>query len=491
MANTQKLFSDIASRTNGDIYIGVVGPVRAGKSTFITRFMQKMVVPKVTNPDEAARITDELPLSADGTTIMTTQPNFVPAKAVKIKVDNATMRVRMIDCVGYIIPGAQGHIVGGKARNVKTPWSDAEMPFEKAAEMGTRKVIKEHSTVAIVMTTDGTITGIPRANYVEAEEKVISQLKKLGKPFIIVMNSRDPGAVETKKVASEMAKKHDVAVLPMNADTLSSENITQIFSSLLAEFGVNGFKVTMPKWLTVLNAEDEIISEAIEALKKHTSTVKRLSGADNATIFSKSQNFLSLETTNIDVATGIVTYNIVPRPELYYRVLSAQSGVSLSTESHLVAFIKHFGEIKQEYDKLHGALTLAKETGYGVVPPTFTDFRLEPPALFRSGKQHGIKFRATAPSLHLVRVDVGTEISPAIGSKDQSEEMLKLIRAEFDQNPSNLWRTPIFGKSLESLVTEGIHSKSQSMPVEAKRKMKRTLTKIVNNGRGGVICILL
>ncbi|MCL2850960.1 MAG: stage IV sporulation protein A [Firmicutes bacterium] len=490
MANTQ-IFHDIATRTNGDIYIGVVGPVRTGKSTFITRFMQSHIVPKVENKDERNRVVDELPQSADGVTIMTTQPKFVPASAVNIKIGSAAMRVRMVDCVGYMVPGASGHLDGERPRLVKTPWSDTEMPFEKAAEIGTKKVITEHSTIAVVMTTDGTVTDIPRDNYVKAEERVIAQLKKLGKPFIVVVNSKEPHSQECQTLASDIARKHTISVLPINVATMGDTQVNQIFASLLAEFPVNGFRVTMPGWLTVLDRNHDIIAEAIEALKRHTASVKRLADNDTSKVFEKSANFTALETTHIDIATGIVTYNVVAADNLYFNVLSVQSGTTIQSDAQLVAFIKHFGDVKSEYDRLRTALTSAKESGYGVVAPSFQDFTLEAPALFKSGKSHGIKFRASAPSLHLVRVDVQTEIAPAIGSKEQSEEMLKLIRAEYDKDANALWQTPIFGKSLESLVTEGISTKAAQMPQEAKRKMKRTLTKIVNNGRGGIICILL
>ena len=489
MSAQQKVFQDIATRTNGDIYIGVVGPVRCGKSTFITRFMQNVVIPRISDANEIARVTDELPQSADGIGIMTTQPKFVPATATQIKVGTAKMRVRMLDCVGYIVPGASGHVVDGKPRNVKTPWSDNEMTFEKAAEHGTRKVIKEHSTIAIVMTTDGTATSLPRESYVEAEDKVIAQVKKTGKPFVVILNTRNVATSQT--IAGEIAAKHGAVVLPIDVEKLNADNVNDIFSALLAEFQVTGFRVNMPKWLTVLPDENEIISEAIDTIKKHTNSVKKMGDNNTATVFEKSAHFSALQTTSVEVATGVITYTIVPKDDLFYRVLSAQSGATIESDVHLVAFMRHLGEIRTEYDKLSSALAQAKETGYGVVEPTFSEFKLEEPALFKSGKSHGIKFRATAPSLHLVRVDVQTTVSPAIGGKAQSEEMLRLIKAEYDENPDQVWRTPIFGKSLESLVTEGIGTKVNAMSNEAKRKMKRTITKIVNNGRGGIICIVL
>jgi len=422
---------------------------------------------------------------------MTTQPHFIPRDGVSIKIGAASMRVRMVDCVGYIIPGAVGHEIDGQPRMVKTPWSDTEMTFEKAAEFGTRKVIKDHSTIAVVMTTDGSVTGLPRENYVDAEEKVIAQLKKLGKPFVIIVNSRTPMSAQAQRVASEIRQKHAVTTLAVNADTLESAEITAIFNALIAEFPVTGFRVTMPKWLTVLNPEHEIIAEAISSLKSHTTKVKKLIDNDTTRVFEKSANFSKLEVTNIDAATGMVTLNIVAKEDLYFRVLSSASGKDLNNEAHLVAFLFHSSKINKEFTKIHTALTQAKEEGYGIVQPAFEDFTLMRPELHRSGKNFGLKFRATAPSLHMVRVDVNADVTPSIGSRGQSEAMLKELLEQYDADPSMIWPVPIFGKSLESIVQDGIHNKVSAMPPVAKTKMKRTLTKIVNQGRGGIICILL
>ena len=491
MANMQRVLSDIATRTKGDIYIGVVGPVRVGKSTFITRFMQQAVVPKLEDRDERQRLIDELPLSGDGASIMTTQPRFVPAKAAAIRVGRTEMRMRMVDCVGYLVEGASGHIVDGKPRMVKTPWQDKEMTFEKAAEFGTKKVIKEHSTLAIVMTTDGTVAGIARENYIEAEERVIGQLKKLGKPFVIVVNSRDAGSAPARELATQLSVRHGVATLCLNADSLSTDNVTQVFSALLAEFPINGFRVTMPKWLSVLDSTSDIIAEAIESIRKHAGAVRKISDAEAMTLFDKSVNFKALSVTNIDVVSGIVTYNLVPRDDLYSRVLSSQAGVELKDEAHLVAFLRHSGGLLSSTAQIREAMQAANEDGYGIISPRFSDFELSRPTLNKSGRNFGLKLRASAPSFHLLRVDVATEVTPTIGSKSQSEEMLKLMQAEFDADRNALWQVPVFGRSLGSIVEEGIAGKAQTMPVEARRKMKRTITKIVNQGKGGVICILL
>ena len=488
---SKNIFHDIATRTNGEVYIGVVGPVRSGKSTFITRFMQRQIIPKMTDKEEITRVTDELPQSANGNVIMTTQPRFVPRNAVSVKIAGATMKVRMVDCVGYVVPGSTGHEIDGKPRMVKTPWSNDEMPFEKAAELGTKKVIREHSTVAIVMTTDGSITNIARENYIEAEEKTIAQLKKLGKPFVILVNSKDAKSTTAQSLATELGKKHGTATLAINAENLVEADVVTVMSAIVAQFPVTGFRVTMPKWLTVLDSKNEIIDEAITALRNHTAKVRRIADNDTTKIFEKSHHFAALETTNIDMATGIVTYNLVAREDLYFKVLSSASGVALDTEAHLVAFLRHAGGISTEFNKLRTALDSARETGYGIVEPVFDDFKLDRPILHKSGRNFGLKFRATAPSLHLVRVDVGTDVTPSIGTRQHSEEMLNMVNAQFDQDPNSLWSVPIFGKKLESIVQESIHHKVNAMPDNTRNKVKRTLGKVVNQGRGGIICILL
>lgn len=486
------IFDGIANRTGGDIYIGVVGPVRCGKSTFIAKFMRSHILPKVDNKAEQQRVLDELPQSADGSAIMTTQPKFVPAKAVSIKVAGSnTMRVRLIDCVGYLVPGATGSQTDGKIRNVKTPWSNDEMPFEKAAEIGTRKVIADHCTVAVMVTTDGTVTNIPRENYIEAEEKVLKELKKSGKPFVVVINSRTPASAECRKLAASLAEKHGIMVLPMDVESLSNDNINSIFTALLHEFGVCGFKVNMPKFLTVLDSSHALISEAVDSLKAYTKSVKRLSDNEPSKVFNNSANYQALETVNTDVATGIITYNIVPKPDLYYKVLSAECGVEIKSEQELVAYIRHVSTAKLEYDKVKDALRQASEGGYGVVQPVLPDYTLDKPQLYRNGRSWGVKLRAAAPSLHIIRVDINTEVTPTIGSQQQSEEMLKYLGTQYETDRAAIWSTNILGKNLDTLVQEGINSKLTGMNVEAQRKMKRTLTKIVNNGRGGIICILL
>lgn len=487
-----EIYDDIKERTNGDIYIGVVGPVRVGKSTFITQFMQKLVLPNITEKNSKERTIDELPQSADGKTIMTTQPHFVPNEAVKIKVANAEMSVRMIDCVGYLISGAMGHVEGEKPRLVKTPWTENEIPFEEAASLGTDKVIKEHSTIGIMVTTDGSVTDIARSNYIEAEEKVVSELKAVGKPFVIVLNSAHPQANETKKLASSLEEKYDVPVIALNALDLKEGDVDKVFENLLMEFPVKSIRISMPSWLKALSFDNPIISEIAGEMRTLGSKINRLSDADkNQIAFAESDNFDAITYSNIEAGEGVVKFNVIPKEGLFYKVLSNECGIEINSDYELMCNIKDLARAKIEYDKLKDALDQVKETGYGVVEPSSTDFELGQPEIIKQGSRYGVKIKATAPSLHIMRVDVETEVTPLVGSEDQSEDLAKNIVDQFESDPEAIWQTNILGRSLSELVEDNINSKLVMMPVEAQRKMRKTLTRIVNEGKGGVICILL
>ena len=487
-----EIYDDIKERTNGDIYIGVVGPVRVGKSTFITQFMQKLVLPNITEKNSKERTIDELPQSADGKTIMTTQPHFVPNESVKIKVANAEMSVRMIDCVGYLISGAMGHVEGEKPRLVKTPWTENEIPFEEAASLGTDKVIKEHSTIGIMVTTDGSVTDIARSNYIEAEEKVVSELKAVGKPFVIVLNSAHPQANETKKLASSLEEKYDVPVIALNALELKEGDVDKVFENLLMEFPVKSIRISMPSWLKALSFDNPIISEIAGEMRTLGSKINRLSDADkNQIAFAESDNFDAITYSNIEAGEGVVKFNVIPKEGLFYKVLSNECGIEINSDYELMCNIKDLARAKIEYDKLKDALEQVKETGYGVVEPSSTDFELGQPEIIKQGSRYGVKIKATAPSLHIMRVDVETEVTPLVGSEDQSEDLAKNIVDQFESDPETIWQTNILGRSLSELVEDNINSKLVMMPVEAQRKMRKTLTRIVNEGKGGVICILL
>ena len=491
MAMNNEVFENIATRTNGDIYLGVVGPVRCGKSTFITKFMQQLAIPNIENSYEQQRVIDELPQAADGTAVMTTQPKFVPSRAVGIKVGDASMRVRLIDCVGYMIDGVSGIEENGHIRNVKTPWSDVEIPFDQAAEIGTRKVIVDHSTIAVVVTTDGTITELPRENYVTAEAKVIFELKQYGKPFVVVVNSKDPKSETCRQICNEIREKFNVQVLGMDLEHLSTDGITDIFNGVLADFPVTGFKVNMPKWLQVMPATHAVIVDAIERLRRYTKTVRRVADNNPVNVCTDSAYFDTVETSEIDVATGTIVYNLVPKNDLYFKLISQESGLNIQNEQHLMAYIQKAAGKAKEYDKLKSAIDDAETKGYGVVVPTLDSYKLDTPRLYKHGRNYGLKLRATAPSLHIIKVDVGSEVTPTIGTQEQSKEMLAFLEREYQTNKEAVWQTPIFGKSLDEIMQEGVGAKIANMPANAMRQMKRTISKVVNNGKGGIICILL
>lgn len=487
-----EIYDDIKSRTNGDIYIGVVGPVRVGKSTFITNFMQKLVLPNITEKNAKERTIDELPQSADGKTIMTTQPHFVPNEAVRIKVANAEMKVRMIDCVGYLAQGVMGHVEDDKPRLVKTPWSEEELPFEEAAELGTSKVIKEHSTIGIVVTTDGSVTDIPRSNYIEAEERVVNEMKECGKPFVLVLNCKNPNSNENKKLTASLNAKYEVPIIALNALELKDEDIDKVFESILMEFPVKSIQIQMPKWMRALDFNSDIITEVAQEMKKMGSNMLKLSDANkNQIAFAESNCFDPITVSTIDAGDGIIKFNVIPKEGLFYQVLSKECGYEIKDDFELVGYIKELAVAKLEYDKIKGALEEVKQTGYGIVEPRREDLELGEPEIIKQGNRFGVKIKASAPSLHIMRVDVETEVTPLVGTEDQSQDLAKNLVEQFENDPEAIWDTNILGKSLFSLVGDNINSKIVMMPVEAQRKMRKTLARIVNEGKGGVLCILL
>ncbi|WP_251546060.1 stage IV sporulation protein A [Pumilibacter intestinalis] len=488
------IYSDIRSRTGGDIYVGVVGPVRAGKSTFITNFMEKLVVPKVENKHVLERMKDELPQSANGKTIMTTQPKFVPNEAVSVSIaDDVDVKVRLVDCVGYMVDGANGHMDGEKPRMVKTPWSEEEISFVDAADIGTRKVISDHSTIGVVMTTDGSIaTELPRAAYVAAEERAINELKELGKPFIIVLNSTVPKSKETVKLALQLEEKYATPVMPLDVLNLTADDITQMFERVLMEFPLMDIEVKISKWLQALPLEDGIIRSLVDNLLASSETMKRMADYKQPeALFEDSDSFLQPQVENVELDKGKVTYMVNARPELFYKALGEQCGMDIADDFALMAQMKSLAVAKREYDKLAEALEQVKETGYGVVTPTMDDMTLEEPQMVKQGSRFGVRLRASAPSLHIMRVDIQTEVNPVVGTEQQSEELVKYLLSEFENDPKGIWETNMFGKSLHMLVKEGLNNKLTSMPDETQKKMRKTLSRIVNEGKGGIICILL
>lgn len=487
------LYNDIATRTGGDIYVGVVGPVRTGKSTFIKKFMESLVLPEIENKHKKQRTLDELPQSADGKTIMTTEPKFVPNEAVSVKLsDNLNVNVRMIDCVGYLVEGAIGHTENEKPRMVHTPWSDKEMPFETAAEMGTQKVIRDHSTIGVLITTDGSITGLERSKYVEAEERVVNELKSIGKPFVIVLNSKNADQADTLKLRDALEERYDVPVLCKNIASLTANDITEIMEKILLEFPVKLVEATMPKWMQALGADNYIIESVLKEFKESTSDICKMRGYKKLeTIYPESEFVESPAEIKVEFGKGRIELKLSAKPDLFYKVLSQECGTELMDDFKLLSYVKYLKYAKNEYDKLKAALDEVSETGYGVVVPTKEQMLLEEPEIVKQGGKFGVRLKASAPSLHIMRVDVETEVNPIVGSEQQSEDLVKYLLSEFENNKNGLWETNMFGKSLDMLVNEGLTNKIQAMPIEARNKMRKTLSRIVNEGKGGVICILL
>ncbi len=487
-----EIYDDIKTRTNGDIYIGVVGPVRVGKSTFISNFMKKLVLPNIESKSTKERTIDELPQSADGKTVMTTQPHFVPNEAVKISVAGGVeLKVRMIDCVGYLVSEAMGVSEDGAPRLVKTPWSEQEMSFEKAATLGTQKVISEHSTIAVMVTTDGSVTDIARDNYVPAEEKVIKQLQESGKPYVVVLNCKNPTNNESKKLASMLSEKYGVPVIPINALELGDKDVDKLFENILSQFPLKSIRIKMPKWLNALHFTNPVISEIVNEMKTFAGRVEKIGDATNQNIvFAESEVFDPITFTNVSMGDGIVTFSVVPKDGLFYNVLSNECGLDIKDDFSLISIIKDLAVAKTEYDKIKTALDEVNETGYGIVAPKQEEFELSEPELVKQGSKFGVKIRATAPSLHLIKVDVNTEITPMVGTEPQCSDLVNFLQEKFEDKEA-LWDTNLLGKSLSSLVSDNINLKINFMPLDAQKKMRKTLTRIVNEGKGGVICILL
>ena len=487
------VYNDISVRTGGDVYIGVVGPVRTGKSTFITKFMEKLVLPNISNKLQKQIATDEMPQSADGKTIMTTQPKFIPANSVKVQFKSkASLNVRLVDCVGYMVEGAVGHLEDEKPRLVKTPWEQEEIPFEKAAEIGTKKVIDEYSTIGVVVTSDGSFGELKRKDYLVAEERVVSELKNLDKPFVIILNSANPESKECIELATSLEEKYGVFVIAKNVTTLEQNDISEIMEKILLEFPMSSISINLPKWMQVLPNDNEIIKEIISVVKERSSNVCKMKDfAELNTAFNQNENVSRVDLNEIKLSYGNVEYSIVPKEDLYYKILSKECGNEIKDDYELMSFIRSFSEDKKSYDRIKNALKDADENGYGVVFPSAEELNLEEPLLVKKGGKYGVKLKASAPSLHILKVDVATEVSPVVGTEQQGEDLVNSLMARFEDNPAEIWKTNMFGKSLHDLVNDGLSVKLTSMPIEVRNKMRKTLSRVVNENRGGIICILL
>ncbi|MDD2401586.1 MAG: stage IV sporulation protein A [Clostridia bacterium] len=489
----ENIFSDIAERTGGDVYLGVVGPVRAGKSTLIKKVMDLLVIPNIANNYDKERAIDELPQSGAGKTIMTTEPKFIPNEAVEIEVkDGLSVKVRLVDCVGYTVTSAKGYEDENGPRMVNTPWSDEPMPFQEAAEMGTRKVITDHSTIGIVVTTDGSITDIPREQYVEAEGRVVEELKAIGKPFVIILNSVDPNDVTTIELAQELESFYEVPVIPIDVAQLSEGTIMQVLEEALFEFPVTEVNVSLPKWIEELEAEHWLRKKFEDSVQDTISKVGRLRDIDQAIELLSEQDFIDeVVLDNMNMGTGMASIEMSAKEGLFYEVLNEVTGYNIEGEHELFRLIKELSTAKIEYDKVSEALERVRDTGYGVVNPIISEINLEEPELIKQGGLFGVKLKASAPSLHIIRTDITAEITPLMGTERQCADLARYITEKFQENPSQIWNYDIFGKSLHELVTENIQGKLQTIPENVQDKLKETLNRIVNEGSGGIICIII
>lgn len=487
------LYKDIQTRTGGNIYIGVVGPVRTGKSTFIKKFMETLVVPNIEGEYQRSRATDELPQSAAGKTIMTTEPKFIPEEAVGITLkDNVHLNVRMIDCVGYIVPSAIGYIENDSPRMVRTPWFEEEIPFNMAAEVGTEKVISDHSTVGLVITTDGSISGIPREEYATAEERVIRELKQINKPFVVVLNCTDPNSQTALALKDEMCEKYGARVIPLNCLELNEQDILNVMSEMLFEFPVKEISVDMPKWIVGLDKDHWLKKSVFDAILDSAKNISRIGDVTkNTDSLCDCEYIKTASVRDVDLGKGCAKIDVAVNNSLFYKVLGEVTGFEIDSESSLMPCMVELSQIKRKYEKVKSALDEVEATGYGIVMPDMEELLLEEPEIVKQGGKYGVRLKASAPSIHMMRADIKTEVSPIVGSEKQSEELVNYLLEEFQESPEKIWSSNIFGKSLHELVNEGLHNKLYRMPPDARLKLTETIGRIINEGCSGLICIIL
>lgn len=489
----RSIYEDIAQRTGGDVYIGVVGPVRTGKSTFIKRFMETLVIPHIDNVYRKERSRDELPQSGSGRTIMTAEPKFVPEEAVELELEGgARVSVRLIDSVGYLVPGAVGHTEGEEPRMVTTPWFDHEIPMTEAAELGTRKVIAEHSTIGIVVTTDGSVTDLPREAYEEAEERVIRELQALGKPFLVLLNAENPAAPEAQALRERIEARYGVSCLCMNCLTLSEEDVRELLRSVLCEFPLQELDLFLPSWVDALPLSHPIKAELFALLREAARGLGRIRQAEAVTrALDECPSIHRARLRSIDLGTGLAQAELELPRSLFYETLTEQSGLSVRDDADLLDLLTELSAVKAEYDKVRQALSDVRETGYGIVVPSIEELKLEEPEIVRQGGRYGVRLKASAPSIHLLRADIQTMLSPIVGDEKQSEEMVAYLLQEFEGDTGKIWQSNIFGKSFHQLVSEDLQGKLNRISAESRKKLRETLERIVNEGSGGLICIIL
>ena len=486
----ESIYAEIAARTGGNIYIGVVGPVRTGKSTLVKRIMEALVIPRLQDPFRAERARDELPQCGSGKTSMTSEPKVVPEEAVEISPDDVTrLRIRMIDSVGYMIPGAMGAEEEGKPRMVTTPWYDEEIPMTQAAELGTKKVMEEHCSIGLVVTTDGSIADIPRAEYVPAERRAIQDMKATGKPFLVVVNSREPGSETAAAVGTYLAREYGIRPYIADCQSMDKAGIGRLLQAVLAAFPMTELRVYLPRWLDALEPEHPVKTALYQNLLQRAGEIGDLGQAESALApLAHLEQVQDFRLRSVDLGSGVVSCAIVLPEALFYEILSSRAGIPIETDAQLLKLLSELSDIRREYDKISAALASVKATGYGVVMPTAEEMKLEKPEILKRGGSYGVRLKAGAPSIHMMRVDIDTEISPMVGDEKQSQQLIDYLR---DENPDNLWQSNIFGKSVYDLIQEGLSAKLTRMPEDVRGKFRGTLTRIVNEGANGLICLII
>ena len=486
------VYNDIQARTGGEIYIGVVGPVRTGKSTFIKRFMDLLVIPNIEDVHSKERAIDELPQAAAGRTIMTTEPKFIPKEAAKITLDDKTdVKIRLIDCVGYMVEGASGHIESDHERLVKTPWFDHEIPFTQAAEIGTKKVINDHSTIGIVVTTDGSFGELPRENYLIPEKRTIEELKRLGKPFIVLLNTNKPYSNDTIKIAEEISAQNDVTVLPVNAEQLKRDDITRIMENVLSVFPITEIDFFMPKWAEMLPRDHWLKVDLLASVKNLFNNLTQIKDAREQNLVTDSEYVKQFKVDKVDMQNGTVQVDVEFDDMYYYKILSDLIGVPIGGEYQLISTLRELAAKKAEFEKVSYAVEQVRAKGYGVVSPVKEEIKIEEPEVLKHGNKYGVKIKATAPSIHLIKADILTEVAPIVGTEEQAKDLINYITENAKENPEGIWETNIFGKTIRQLVDDGINTKINKLTDESQMKLQETMQKIINDSNGGLICIII